>query len=57
MVEVGAAVGVGRDGSEVVSVAGIAEVSDAVPAIEKAVAGITSRQDAVHHVHAGGDGL
>jgi hypothetical protein len=57
MVEVGAAVGVGRYGSEVVSVAGIAEVSDAVPAIEKAVAGITSRQNAVHHIHAGGDGL
>jgi hypothetical protein len=57
MVEVGAAVGVGWDGSEVVSVAGIAEVSDAVPAIEKAMAGITSRQNAVHHVHAGGDGL
>jgi hypothetical protein len=57
MVEVSAAVGVGWDGSEVASVAGIAEVTDAVPAIEKAVAGITSRQDAVHHIHAGGDGL
>jgi hypothetical protein len=57
VMEIGSCVPMRGDRRKVRLVAGVAEVADAFPGVEEAVAGIAGGKDAVHHIHACSDGL